>query len=354
MERIRENIKVYMVFFIIAFTLGILAFSIGNSAIINKNKNIERNSIKKNKSIMFTETKEANLDEVLSILEKFKLTVCLVSDNLKDIYATKTIVDFDGTNLTDDMSSGNYFTKEEFVNSSKNEGVFSGVLTDENKFTIEYSENDGAKNIDISKKGQSFQIYSEVIIPQKLFFKLFSEKDLSKANYYITIHGDENEISKAISEINDFVKAKDSTNKIEVNPYVMTTNGEEAQFLYKLSFLIIIITIINSISISYLWISDKKEELVLRKVCGAKNKDLFKMFFFELTILALFAALIAIIIQFIMVQISGGMIGTIDIRLNIKSIIYSAGIAIISAYLATIPIYVKIKKLEIVAMLKEE
>lgn len=354
MYKLRKFVKIYTIFFIVAFTLGILAASIGNSAIINKRKSFDRNDINKNKSISFGQAKGFNINDVLNLLEKYKISACLNYNNLEDMYSVKTIIQFDGLNLNDDMVSGEFFTENEFKNSEENKGVFSSVLTKENKFNMKYLDMGEINEITLDRKGKSFQLYNEVIIPQKLFYKTIKNKELDSGEYFITIHGEKKELDKVVEELTRFIRSKNSSNSVEIKSYVMTTNDDDAMFLYNISFLILIIIVINSISISYLWITDNKKELVLRKVCGARDRDLFKMFFSELMIISIISVIFAIIIQILMIVLTNGIIGTIDIRLSSNNIIYSAIISIITAFLAALPINSKLKKLEIVEMLKEE
>lgn len=354
MGKLRKFIKIYTIFFIVAFTLGILAASIGNSAIINKRKAFDRNDIDKNKSIVFEQAKNFDLKDILSILEKYKISTSLTYNNLEEMYSVKTIVYFDGLNLNDDMVSGKFFTESEFKNSDENKGIFSSTLTKENKFNMKYHDRGEIKEATLERQGKTFQSNNEVIIPQKLFYKIIKSKELDSGEYFITIHGDKKELDKAIEEITSFIKSKNSSNSANIKSYVMTTNDDDAMFLYNISFLILIIIVINSISISYLWVTDNKKELVLRKVCGARDRDLFKMFFSELMIISMISVVFAIIIQSLMVILTNGILGTIDIRLSFNNIIYSAIISIITAFLAALPINSQLKKLEIVEMLKEE
>lgn len=354
MNRIRNYIKVYTIFFILAFTLGILTFSIGKSAITSKERNILRNDENKNKSITFIDTENIYLDDVLNLIKDNKVTVSLVRQvNENTVYNIKTIVKFDGLDMTDDMVTGEFLSKEEFEG-DKDEGVFTSTLTKDDTYTIENINEYDNKDITIKRKGTSFEIYNEIIVPQRKFFEIVNSKNLSLAEYGFIVHGEDEEVKSTINKIEKFVKSKNKNNFITTAPYTMVNNNEEGEYLYSLSILIIVVIIVNSISISYLWVSKKKKELILRKVCGATDYDLFKMFFGELTILALISACLALIIQYILVKVTNGMIGTMDIRINLNNFTNSALVAIVTAYISALPSMLSIWKLELVDMLKEE
>lgn len=102
--------------------------------------------------------------------------------------------------------------------------------------------------------------------------------------------------------------------------------------------LLIIIGICNILIISTFWVLDRRKELAIRKAFGDNKLIISKMIFKELLLLALVSAIIAIILQYLIVYI-GGTYFDFNIKPSfINLIAVSLGAFIVSILSAVIPV----------------
>ncbi|MGL5087302.1 MAG: ABC transporter permease, partial [Clostridium sp.] len=249
-----------------------------------------------------------------------------------------------------DMKSGTSFDRDTLKDDGNN-GIYSSRLDEEFVQDIIGTE----ESIKISKIGSYYQTDRIVIVSNKLFEKLY--KNISIKEILICVKGDTKAIKNLVVTLEKkFENKKRDNAEGDILETSMPTveNLVESKTLYKASILIFIVTIINSISISSLWVKNRKKEIVLRKVFGAKNKDIVKIFFGELALISLVALILAVIIQQILVNTTIGFISNIDLRLNFESLIYSIIVSIGVAFLTAIPSVRHISKVQPAEMLKED
>lgn len=342
--------KIITTFFIFSYTFAILTFSVGNSAITSEKLKTKNFNINNNQIISFVECNvEISSEELLEIIKDCKVSVTLFKYqdiNGNNIEMT-TELKSDGYFYSPDMKIGEYFTKDDFK-SSEEIAVFSPTV----------KLNDGTlklnTDINLKSKGVTYERAAKIIMPYKLFFDYFEINNISNGSLAIIINGSENSVNLSIHKLNEYVNSIDANSKISSSPYTIKDVGYESNILYKSSFFIILITIINSISISSLWVEEMKNEIVLRKVFGARDSDIFKTFFLELAIISIIAMLLSMLIQWILSLVTGGYIFNIDLRLHFNNVIYSFILAIVTAFGSALPAFKYLVKVQPANILRED
>ncbi|MEG0296408.1 MAG: FtsX-like permease family protein [Clostridium sp.] len=350
--------KSITVFFVLSYTFAILTFSIGKSAITSQEIKAQNYSVDNNKSIVFKGDSKLLVDELLTLLKDDKVSITLmtqVSSDNQQMINLETQIKTDGLFYKQDTKEGEFFEKTDFMSKDPITVVSSTVPTENNKFKIEYRDsNNEMKYEELECKGITYQRAFVAIVTNDLFFNVTGNKELFNSNFQIIINGKADVLLESINKIENHIKGINKENVLEVKGYSRGEKSYEAQVLYQASFFIILITIINSISISSLWVVDRKKEIILRKVMGAKSYDIVKMFFGELTIISLGAVVLAISIQGLGALISGGYVGNIDIRLHLNNFIFSFILAIVTAYLSALPAFKHLTKIQPAEVLREE
>lgn len=116
--------------------------------------------------------------------------------------------------------------------------------------------------------------------------------------------------------------------------------------------LLILVGIANVIVASTFWIRNRKKEIAIRKAFGAKNSDIVKLIFKELSFLVVLSAGIAILLQFTALKIFKDYFG-MSLKLSLMNLI---GLVIMSFLLSlvasSIPIY-RVLKIDVNKTLKE-
>ncbi|MEG0668021.1 MAG: FtsX-like permease family protein [Clostridium sp.] len=350
--------KSITVFFVLSYTFAILTFSIGKSAITSQEIKAQNYSVDNNKSIVFKGDSKLSVDELLTLLKDDKVSITLmtqVSSDNQQMINLETQIKTDGLFYKQDTKEGEFFEKTDFMSKDPITVVSSTVPTENNKFKIEYRDsNNEMKYEELECTGMTYQRAFVATVTNDLFFNVTGNKELFNSNFQIIINGKEDVLLESINKIENHIKGINKENVLEVKGYSRGEKSYEAQVLYQASFFIILITIINSISISSLWVVDRKKEIILRKVMGAKSYDIVKMFFGELTIISLGAVVLAISIQGLGALISGGYVGNIDIRLHLNNFIFSFILAIVTAYLSALPAFKHLTKIQPAEVLREE
>lgn len=337
-------------FFILAYTFAILTFSIGTSAITSEKNKVENFNKNNNTVVSFLDN---NLDitskVLLDIVKNDEVTVKLSTYQNINGNITELITDIksNGIPYTPDMKSGVYFTQTDFE-SSDEIAIFSSTVNLSNEI---YRLN---KDIKLKSKGILYERKSQIIVPNKVFFAFMDTDYLSIPNIVVFINGNESSVNSAITNIENYINVNGNISSIKIAPYVIEDVSYEAENLYKSSFLIVLITIINSISISALWVEEMKKEIVLRKVVGAKNYDIFKLYFTELTIISLLAFIASMLIQLTLTLLTNGYIYGINISLHLNNILYAFIVAITIAYASALPSFIYLTKIEPTKLLREE
>lgn len=336
-------------FFIICFTVGILIFSVGNSAIVSQKNKLKEFSQDNNKIITFRNYENIFLKDIEKLVKNKNITILILRGYMDEAIGVETYILPQDKELLVDMKSGTKLTRAD-LSGNNNNAIYSSRLDKDFQFT-DLEKNSKAK---INKLGIYYDMDRRLIINNKLFMNLYGDIDLNSSLIQVVFRGEPMEIDKVIKDIELELKNKNIKDGLIVNPLVIQDRGAEGQALYTAAIMIFIITIINSVSISSLWVKSRKKEIVVRKVFGAKNKDISKIFFGELVVISLISLILAITIQYILTKVTSGYIYNIDLRLNIETIINSFLIAIITSFSVSIPSLKYISKIQPAEMLKGE
>lgn len=338
-------------FFIIAFTIGILIFSIGNSAIVSQKNLAKEYNSKNNKSIGFDNYKEIKISEVMEVLKTQKVNSLFVRVDGKNLVGIETVfLRSDEDTLNKDMKTGDELKGKELEGNDEI-AVFSTRLEDD----LKISSWDETRQVDLKKIGSYYEIQRRAIIPNGLFEELYGAAYIQGPDIQVILRGEPGDIRVAVKVIEEkFSNRKIGEEGLTLNNIAPSRKQSQGQSLLNAGILIFIITIINSISISALWVKSRKKEIVLRKVLGAKNMDIAKIFFGELFFISVISMATALIIQYSLTLITTGFIGNIDLRLNLEVCIRAFVIAIITAVAVSIPAFKDISKIQPAEMLREE
>lgn len=341
--------KTITIFFILAFTVGILIFSIGNSAIVSQKNLAKELNKENNKVVTFQNYQDVTVKEIIEILSQEKVNVLLVTVDNNNSVGIETTLLLEDNELNKDIKDGRKLTNNDLIG-NKEIGLYSSRIDGE----IEISSFDKSKKVKLERIGSYYDMERRVIIPNQVFIDLYGDNDVNISGVQIILRGDPENIKNVINKLELQLKGKNIQDGILVRNIDSSQKHVQGESLYNAAILIFIVTIINSISISSLWVKNRKKEIVLRKVFGAKNIDIVKIFFGELILISVLSFLLALLIQYILTILTGGYIGNIDLRLNIEVCIKSFVIAVITALSVSLPSLKYISKVQPAEMLKEE
>lgn len=339
------------IFFVLAFSITIFIFSIGTSATESQKKRQEAFNGENNKVVKFTETKGVTLSDIVRILQEENVSIILEKDNYELGIAIQSIIVGKDQEFFLDMKGGNQVYTNELLNDEHN-GIFSNRLPNE-KIILQSVETDGIE-MEIENSMTMYDMQKKVIIPYDTFKQLYEGLDINETDTMIIVRGEEADILNALNTLEIRLQEIDINNKVTAVPSFFDERSIEGDALYGATFFVLLITIINSITISSLWVKERKKEIVLRKVFGAKDKDIAKIFFGELVIVAFIALFLSLGVQYVLTLITDGFIATVDIRLTKVNFINAVFLAIVTAGLITLPSFKFISKVQPTEMLREE
>ncbi|MGL4109842.1 FtsX-like permease family protein [Clostridium sp. LP20] len=342
--------KATTIFFILSFTLSILIFSLGSSATISQNNRAKAFNSDNNKFLVFIHTNNISLSEVVNVFKDEKVTIILEKEINEKGIIVQSIVARNGEEFYLDLKEGGQVFNSSLL-STNNSAIFSTRIKEDELILNSSVEN---KALTLKKEFSVFDIQKSVILPYETFEQLYDKKDMNQSNVNVIIRGEVNTLSNAVDMLDKYLKSKDENFKLITSPYLSDNKSIEGEALHKATFFVVLITIINSISISSLWVKSRKKEIVLRKVLGAEDKDIAKIFFGELVIIAIASLILALGIQYILAINTNGFISTVDVRLHKGNFISSFMLAIFSAFIVTLPSLKFISKVQPIEMLREE
>ncbi len=342
-----------IIFYLFSFTIAIFIFSIGNSAINFEMDKIKSFNKENNKILKFSLSESLTVDRLKEILKENRVSI-IIKKNLDGtaIYL-ESYLKTDGYYYEEDMKVGKFFSKNDFEGSEKK-----GLKTEKNKLEdsieVKYIDSKGnEKNLSLKSEGTIFSKENKIVVPTKIFIDSFEGINLNDSELKIIITGEVNEIEEAIETIKEYIKKLNGENCLEVNDYFIGNRSEEGKILKIISYLVVLIAIINSFAICSLWIDCKEKEIVMRKVVGASNIDIFKLFFKELGVIAVISLVLAVGGQGILSYYYGGYFMFIKVKVTFINIIYTIIFTFLITLTTTIPFLNKINKLNLVEMLKE-
>lgn len=340
--------KYITIFFLISYTFALLTFSIGSAAISSQKEKAKKIDPLNNISVSFIDCIDIDMKKAVEILDKHNVGIIL--SRTQDEFTIQTVAKFGSIEMGEDMKLGNYFDTET-MNSDEEIALISNRLEGEGKIKINSLN---LESFEIEPTGVFFDTQRKIIIPYRLFIKHFYNSDINVSSVTLRINGDPKDLDEAIEDLNIYSKSILDTNTIRTYPYMIEDSSIQGQALISSTVLIIIITIINSISLSALWVESRKKEIALRKVFGAENKDITKIFFGELFVISILSIIFAFTIHLLIVKITGGNIVNMNINLKLKTCIYSTVLAMGTAYISSLPSLKYLKKVHPVELLKEE
>lgn len=349
--------KSIIIFFIISYTITILTFSVGISAINSQKLKIKKGSVEYNRSIVFDvkenveNVKEINSEDIIAILEKNNVSTILKRYK-DDGIAVETYLTINGEFYKEDMKNGEYFTKEDFK-SNKNKAVFSNTFIGEKAIDL-VKDNGEIETIKFTNAEISYEKEAKMTIPVAMFKRFKGGINFNDMGLQLIINGEKVELEKTIKEIKSYIETNNKNHTVSVYDYMTFDRDEEWRALLRTTILIIFVTLINSIGIAYLWIESRKKEIVLRKVVGALNFDVTKIFFLELFKIAIISMFTAILSQFIISFLTGGYVLDMNIKMSFINIIASFVITIGTTLITSIPFLIYLMKVQPVEMLREE
>ncbi|MGL5417233.1 MAG: ABC transporter permease [Clostridium sp.] len=341
------------VFFIIAFTFSTFCFLLTVSLMNGKWLYNQKYNSENNKSISFITSENISLESAFNAIKERDLTISAgkfilkMQDEDNEGYEVITTLKSNEYDVNKDIINGRNLTDEE-MKGDKHIGV---TTIGKDKISLKRVEKE---NLEIEKVGEISSGVNVIILPQKTFLEYTGDDTLSEENITLYLNGKESEINLAIEDIKKYIKDMDEKNEIKVRNITMSENLLEENFLVTATVLVILITVLNSICISALWVKERKREFVIRKACGAKNKDIFKIFFKELSISTIVAFFIALILYFIVTVITKNMIFGMKVSLSIFTVMITIAVSIITTFIVAVPSMKYISKLQLIEVLREE
>ena len=352
-ERIIRRINI---FYIVAFTIAFLSFSMGYSAIHSEKNRLQRYDGETNKSLSIR-CDELYSSNIKNILKEDKISFQLMyplsdSDSNKQ-YDLITDIKVDGINRLGDLRYGRYLNENDYER-EESIAVFSSSITSESEYSVKVINEETTEEILFKEIGRTFDTEAYLNVSNKDFFKIVGTENLVEKPIVMIISGEKKEIDKSISKLKKYVDGMEGDNLVEVYSYNTKDIERETHEMFFSFILILLIITINSITISYLWVEDNKKELVVRKVCGANNIQLTKIFFGKLLTNAIVAVFIAITLQYICVILFKGMMLDIDIRISFLNLCTTIITSIGVSFIASLPAFIYIGQVQPSIILKGE
>lgn len=351
-----RKLNLITIFFCIAYTLIIFSFSVGFSIVENQKLIIEKNNPNTNKVIVIT-SNNIKLEDIIAIVNNEVITLnAQVDVNLNKSESFKLTSNFINKreNLEDEIKIGEKFKKDDYTNKD-NVAIFSSLMRlQDNKFKFSYADINGhIQEQQLISKGITYGTESKVLVNNNVFMDYIINCGLLARDIKLKINADKEDLVQIQSDISSNLKKIDSSAVIEfINDF--QDDNEESGMLFKITFSILLIILLNSINITGLWVEKRKREIGIRKAVGATNNDLVKLLFKELLTIAIFSLLLVLIIQFILIKIDFFILFNLQVKMYFKNFIYSLLLAIIVSALTCLPAYYYLFKLQIIDVLSEE
>lgn len=358
MKKSNKDLRTTTIFFILAFTFAFFTFSIGNSALSSQKNKLAKLQGDKNRKLQVQANEIITTDDIVDILNQNKVTIQLerevvVQEDRSKNFLITTEIKNDGFSRWGDLRYGEYLSTEQYLG-EESIGVFSSSISKDDNFELKYISENTEETVDIKAIGKTFDIERMIDVPNDIFFKIVGDNIVNSGSFSINLSGKEAELDKSIKAVKDYIIKIDPQAEVKGEGIIIGDTSKEAKQMFIASILIIAITIINSISIASLWIEDKRKELVIRKVCGAKDMTLAKLFLGRLFVVSIISVVLAIIMQWIISIIFKGVFLNMDIRIRFNNIAYSFVLSIGVAFLTSIPALKYISEIQPTEMLRGE
>ncbi|MGL5151814.1 MAG: FtsX-like permease family protein [Clostridium sp.] len=352
-----KKIKSSSIFFVIAFTFAIFSFSL--SASILESKRIANKSLNPDNSkiLLFELETDVLIDELVNVVNNNDITISLSSfissdknESLLGYSLTTTLLKGKST-YSSDIISGRNLSDEELTGNDYL-CVSTKKLSESDKIDILPLQN-GTDKISLKQIGQVMNYSKTILVPNNIFFEYTGSNSLINGNFTVILQGEKSELNDSLSKIEGYIKKLSPNNKVSSYSPVIST-PIESKFLIYISLIILVITILNSICISYLWVEDNKKELVIKKICGASSKKLSNLFFKELFYICIISMIIALGSHFILSAFTNNVVFGLRISLTPLSIVYTSVVTVLISYFTALPAFKYVFHLQPSEILKED
>ena len=348
--KVRKYPTIFLIFGIF-ISISILSFNISyTESLKNKDKIL---SLQESDYSLFTigSTKQLNTIEnhILNLSDKSYVNLSIPVSTTKNKDYTLVGVRFsDLQTYKPDIVNGSFFSKNQ-SNSNEKIAIVGSLLKKQiykrNKTQYIKIKNEEFRVIGINK---TINDINSIFIPMKTFFHMYGTEQIINikilaANKLIKEQSYYKNIIKMMSEDSSLIDLKSES--YNLSNYILTF----------ISFLILIIAIINTINFTAFWIDERKKEIAIRKTVGATNSDIKKLIFDEILALSFTALILSIIVQSIIYFIINKLL-ILDFYLSIslKNLFLSSIVSIFISVISSLPAYTKSTKIEPAVILKEE
>ncbi|MGL4990259.1 MAG: ABC transporter permease [Sarcina sp.] len=340
--------KSISIFFIFSFILIILSFVLSRNIINNYKENLKVYDKNYNKQFFIETTDSIPLDEIVNILKQFDVRFSLSFNDTQNHIKITTIPQNKFNQQYENFILGEFFTDEE--NSTQNNLAIISSDLYTNDDLVSFPLNDNLNNLNV--KGIINNSFKELILP---FEKFKSALLINNVNdLYITnsISGEPDSLDLALNSVSTYITNNYPNSTINIFDVVKEDKLTESKIFASNSRNLIILTIINSIILTSLWIGNRKFEIALRKALGATNKDVIILYFKELFILGSISILFSFPLYLILSSLLGNNIFGFDITFNISSLFDSIFLVFITSIMISLPALFYLKNLNVNELLK--
>lgn len=391
LKNYKKNI-ISIIFLIIGYFIGILSLSVGISIIKDVREYSLDSTSGNTNDIVISYIDFKNLDSNFSnalnnIINDLSNDVEIQVINLNDIYINnndnyKATIVPTLTNYKSDwhvpILQGNYFSTKDY-NSNNNVVILGKDLANE-LFPNGINSNSKINIIDKTYTviGVCGRMYRQTQWDSAIYIPFNSYPEILNANFSDKSieNQQENEYSLSL-----FLR-KSKNHNLDLESLVKNTFDEELKnsgYQYSVDFeyiesrdnssffnsilgttlisgMILIIVIINVINLSLFWIFNRKKEICIKKLLGATDFTIIISLILETTIIALFSAILAIIVQFIISKIFLNYLISFGISCNISlsNFIICFCIAIICGFVSSLIPVKEMLKMQPIQALKSE
>lgn len=343
-----------LVFFLIAFSIAIFTFSVGKSATDSQKKAYLKYDPTKNKVLNFSKSEGYTLDMLKENLKKQNVSIMLVKKQDSSDVKIKTYMQTNGLFTEETMLKGETLTKEDFEGNG-DKVIVSSIVKDDDLTLSYYNKDYKLQSKSLEKQGEYYDKEGVIVMPYSLYKSIYEENDIKDINQKIVISAKgEYELDLAYKTVQEEAKKINASNVVKMSDYAAFNSSKESSLIKAVLILIVLVTMINSAGISTIWVQERKKEIIMRKIMGATDRDIAKLFFGELMAVSALSIVIALVVQFILVLITGGKLLNFDISMHLGNIIYSILITVAMALIVALPFYDDLKEIQPIEIIREE
>lgn len=244
------------------------------------------------------------------------------------------------------------------IESNESNSIIVGKLINSNIGTMKLFDNEyNVKGICGKSNGEeyNFKIYVPLnSIPESIKQGIRKQNDLQ-----LIVRSNQNpekEINKFISYVkqdNQYANVQIVNETVNYETEKNSREGvkEVLSFPYKL----FVLALINCIIVSYFWIYMKRKDISLRKALGASKLNLFSFIFCQLIVVAVFATICSILMQWVLSKLNNYILHFTfyNISLSFYDFLISILITLAISMITSIIPFIHIMKIEPAKALKE-